>query len=177
MDAQSTGPLIRDEEAADAHAVRSLLEAAFSGPVEADIVDKLRRSCPDHVALVAVDDTRIVGHILFTPVRIETQAGHIHGYGLAPMAVVPDRQRRKIGSALVRAGIERLQQLQCPFVVVVGHPEYYPRFGFVPGSRYGVRCQWDEVPDEAFMILVLEPATVPRLRGLVRYRPEFDEAV
>jgi putative acetyltransferase len=92
--------------------------------------------------------------------------------GLAPMAVVPGRQREGIGSRLVREGIERLRARRCPFVVVLGHPEYYPRFGFEPASRRAVRCEWD-VPDEAFRILVLDEESMSGVSGLARYREEF----
>ena len=166
-------PIICDEQPEDAPGIRSLLEAAFPSSVEADLVDRLRASCPGQVSLVALEAGRIVGHILFTPVVIEGGAEPIEGFGLAPMAVFPQYQRRGVGSALVRAGIERLRQTGCPFVVVVGHAEYYPRFGFVPASRRGVRCPWDQVPDEVFMILVLDSAA-PNLAGRVRYHPEFD---
>lgn len=165
---------IRDERPEDAAAVRVVHEAAFPEVVEADLVDRLRANCQDRLSLVALDDDRVVGHVLFTPATIERREGRLSGYGLAPMAVLPDLQRQGIGSALVRAGIERLRQSRCPFVIVVGHPEYYPRFGFVPASTHGVRCQWDGVPDEAFMLLVVDPSLAPHLSGLARYRPEFD---
>jgi putative acetyltransferase len=167
-------PIIRDEWPDDAPGIRSLLQAAFSSSVEADLVDRLRASCPDRLSLVAHEGTEVVGHILFTPVVIDTGATRIEGSGLAPMAVLPEQQRAGIGSALVRAGLERLRRAGCPFVVVVGYPEYYSRFGFGPASRQGLRCQWDEVPDEAFMMLVLDPAVAPDLAGLVRYHPAFD---
>jgi putative acetyltransferase len=95
---------------------------------------------------VAVDGGRIVGHILFSPITVETNHQGIKGMGLAPMAVLPERQRQGIGSALVREGLSLLSAQQCPFVIVVGHPEYYPRFGFVPASQYGLICPWEGVP-------------------------------
>src|SRR5262249_317859 len=107
----------------------------------------------------------------------ERPEGLIIGYALAPMAVLPEFQRRGIGSALVRAGIERLRKSRCPFVIVVGHPNYYPRFGFVPASTYGLRCQWGGVPDDAFLVLVLQPSIASQLAGLAKYRAEFDESV
>lgn len=167
---------IRDERTDDAPAIRLVLEAAFSGTVEADIVDRLKQTCPERVSLVALNNARVVGHILFTPVTVETSNGPIVGSGLAPMAVLPELQRAGIGSALVRAGIERLRVSGCPFVVVVGHPEYYPRFSFVPASAHAIRCQWEGVPDEAFMVLVLQPAIASTLAGLAMYRPEFNGA-
>ena len=168
--------MIRDERSADAAAIRAVLEAAFPQSVEADLVDKLRLACAERVSLVAVEDDRVVGHILFTPATIERPAGPLAGYGLAPMAVLPEFQNRGIGSALVRAGIERLRRSRCPFVIVLGHPEYYPRFGFVRASTHGVRCQWDGVPDDAFMVLILEASIASQVAGLAKYRREFDEA-
>ena len=167
---------IRDEETGDGPGIRALLEAAFSSAVEADLVDALRVTGAEQVSLVAVEGRRVVGHVLFTPVVIERAGGTIAGFGLGPMAVVPDRQRAGIGSTLACEGIARLRRAGSPFVVVLGHPGYYPRFGFEPASRYGVRCPWSQVPDEAFMILVLDPAISSAMAGLARYRPEFDEA-
>ncbi len=88
------------------------------------------------------------------------------------MAVLPDRQRDGIGSKLVRRGLDELRERNCPFVIVLGHPEYYPRFGFEPASKRGVRCKW-EVPDEVFMILVLDEAAMAGVSGLAHYRSEF----
>jgi putative acetyltransferase len=166
--------MIREEGAGDAAPIRTVLEAAFPSPLEADLVDRLRSSCRESLSLVAMEDEELVGHILFTPVVIETAEGTIHGYGLAPMAVLPEFQRKGIGSAMVREGLARLRSSDCPFVIVLGHPEYYPRFGFVPASKHGVRCQWEGVPHEAFLILVLRG---PVEAGVARYRPEFDQAL
>ena len=96
--------------------------------------------------------------------------------GLAPMAVLPERQRQGIGSELVETGLAELRERDCPFVIVLGHPEYYPRFGFEPASRHGIKCEW-EVPDEAFMILVLDGARMPEAGGRACYRAEFSEAM
>lgn len=169
--------MIRDEAERDAAAVRGLLEQAFESPVEAGIVDALRLACADRISLVAEHDGDVAGHILFTPVEIVSAAGPVRGYGLAPMAVVPVLQRRGIGSGLVRAGVARVRDTGAPFVIVIGHPSYYPRFGFVPASRYGVRCQWPSIPDEAVMLLVLDHTRAGSLAGEARYRPEFDAAV
>jgi len=96
--------------------------------------------------------------------------------GLAPMAIAPERQRQGIGSRLIEAGLKVLRQQACPFVIVLGHPEYYPRFGFVPASGHGLACQWEGVPDEAFMVLILDKAFMAGVSGVARYRDEFDEA-
>jgi putative acetyltransferase len=91
------------------------------------------------------------------------------------MAVHPDRQRQGIGSQLVRRGLAILRERGCPFVVVVGHPHYYPRFGFEPASKHGVTSEWDGIPDDAFLVLILDAAAMNGVRGTARYRPEFNE--
>ena len=166
--------IVRDEQPGDAPAIRRVLEAAFPTAVEADLVDKLRRTCPAPLSLVGVEEEQVVAHLLFTPVDIASDAGSVGGLGLGPLAVAPARQRAGIGTRLVVEGLERLRPLRAPFVVVLGHPEYYPRFGFVPASRHGVRSEW-EVADEVFMILVLDSSVADALAGVARYRPEFSE--
>ncbi|MFH0910904.1 MAG: N-acetyltransferase [Planctomycetota bacterium] len=167
--------VVRKEKARDIEAVREVNLRAFGQTQEADIVDALRRNCPDLLSLVAVRNKCIVGHILFSPVTVEGGYGVVQGMGLAPMAVLPEHQRQGIGSALVRKGIARLEKKGCPFVVVLGHAEYYPRFGFKRASLHGIRCEW-EVPDEVFRILPLQPSRLQGVSGPARYRPEFGEA-
>src|SRR5204863_5720749 len=140
----------------------------------ADLVEKLRQACGDALSLVA-EDGAIVGHILFTPVGVEDRGRHVLGMGLAPMAVLPNRQRQGIGSRLVRRGLDILRERGCPFVVVVGHPEYYPRFGFEPASGHGLASQWEGVPDAAFMVLILDARAMAGVSGVARYRDEFSE--
>jgi putative acetyltransferase len=164
---------IRPETPEDAAQVRRINELAFGQPAEADLVDRLRQTCADSLSLVAEDDV-VVGHILFTPVVIDSLERRVTGMGLAPMAVHPDRQRQGIGSRLVTQGLDLLRDRRCPFVVVVGHPEYYPRFGFAPASRLGLASQWDGMPDAAFMALILDPAAMAGVSGVARYRDEFD---
>ena len=168
---------IRAERSDDIGAIHTINEIAFGGSAEADLVDALRIACPDALSLVAVSDDQVVGHILFTPVTLQDEPGAPRGMGLAPMAVVPERQRQGIGSLLIKAGLEILRQRACPFVIVVGHPEYYPRFGFVPASRHGLVCQWEGVPDDTFMVLILDDAPMAGVSGIARYRDEFDEAM
>ena len=165
---------IREELALDVEAIREVNVRAFGQSQEADIVDKLRRNCDELLSLVALKDAHVVGHILFSPVTIENDDRRIKGMGLAPMAVLPEFQRTGIGSRLVRAGIEKLRNTDCPFVIVLGHPEYYPRFGFELASRYGIKSEWD-VPDEAFMIQVLRTSEIQGVSGVAKYRPEFAE--
>ena len=168
---------IRRERPADIAAIRAVNEAAFDQSAEADIVAALRDACPDILSLVAESDGEIVGHILFSPVTIEDGSQSRQGMGLAPMAVIPNRQREGIGSALVTAGLQMLRAQGCPFIIVLGHPEFYPRFGFVPASRHGLISQWEGVPDAAFMVLVLDASSMAGLTGVARYREEFDAAM
>ena len=165
---------IRPERSEDASRVRHINELAFGQPTEADLVEKLRQACTNSLSLVAEDDT-VVGHILFTPVVVESAGRRVLGMGLAPMAVLPDRQRQGIGSQLVRRGLDILRERHCPFVVLVGHPEYYPRFGFEPCSMHGLTSQWEGIPDAAFMVLVLDVHAMAGVSGVAKYREEFNE--
>lgn len=168
---------IRHEAAADIPAIHALNEQAFGQPLEANIVDKIRSSGGFGLSLVAEAQGRIVGHILFSPLVIEGPHGSITGMGLAPMAVQPDRQRQGIGVQLVQQGIEELKKKHCPFIIVLGHGDYYPRFGFERASSYGIRCPWEGVPDNAFMVLWLDRSKAGTVTGRARYRGEFNEAV
>ena len=159
---------VRDERPGDLAAIRDVNDRAFDQPLEGRIVDALRTHGAATLSLVAEVGGRIVGHILFSPV---TSAG-ADGLGLGPMAVTPEQQRRGVGAALIDVAMTRLRAAGCPFVVVLGHHDYYTRFGFVPASRHGLRCEWD-VPDEAFMVHVLDAAATAAAAGLIRYRSEF----
>jgi putative acetyltransferase len=165
---------IRPERPEDSFRIRHVNELAFGQPAEADLVEKLRRTCGDALSLVA-EDGAIVGHILFTPVVVEVRGRHILGMGLAPMAVLPDRQRQGIGSQLVRRGLDILRERGCPFVVVVGHPQFYPRFGFEPAAKRGLVSQWPGIPDAAFMVWVLDVHAMAGASGVAKYRNEFNE--
>ena len=165
---------IRPERPDDVSGIRHVNERAFGQPAEADLVDTLRPACADALSLVA-EDGPIVGHILFTPVVVEGRDPPVVGMGLAPMAVLPERQRQGLGSQLVRRGLEMLRARGCPFVVVVGHPEYYPRFGFERASAHGLRSQWEGMPDQAFMVLLLDAPAMAGTSGVAKYRDEFNE--
>lgn len=169
--------LLREEKPQDIGRIREINDAAFSQPNEGQIVDRIRESCLDTLSLVAVMDGKIVGHIFFSPVEIESKSGIIKGMGLAPMAVMPDYQNQGIGSMLVNEGLSQLKEWGYPFVIVLGHPEYYPRFGFKPALLYGLKCQWEGVPDEAFMAVILNEEKMNGVAGVVRYRDEFNEVM
>ena len=163
--------LVRPETEDDRDPVRAVNVAAFGTPIEADLVDTLRGEATPIVSLVAEEDGAILGHIMFSPVSLK---GHVslQLMGLAPMAVCPSHQRMGIGSQLVDAGLEHCRKLSCVAVVVVGHPTYYPRFGFAPASEFEMRCEYD-VPPESFMALEIEPGALRARSGTIRYHPAF----
>ena len=163
---------VRPEGPGDAEAVRRVNTEAFGQPDEAELVRKLAAAGAALLSLVAEVDGRVVGHILFSPVTIETEGGTESAVGLAPMAVLPDHQGRGVGGWLIERGLHELRSRGHTAVVVLGHAGYYPRFGFQRASRFGLRCQF-ECPDEAFMALELRPGALAGVRGLVRYRPEL----
>ena len=144
--------LIRPEIPADVTAIRHVVHHAFGRAAEADLVDALRRNGKTTLSMVAEDNGRVVGHILFSPVVIETSEGIVFGVGLAPLAVWPERQTEGIGSILVERGLIECRRAGHRFVIVLCHPEYYPRFGFFPASRFNIKSEYD-VRDEAFMAL------------------------
>lgn len=165
-------PSIRLEQPHDADEVRQTNEQAFGEPLEARLVDALR-GCSGYLSLVATIDGQVVGHILFTPVTIEPPVDRRIA-GLAPMAVRPEHQRSGIGSQLIRAGLEACRRSGYAAVVVLGHPEYYPRFGFLPAHTFGLTCEFPS-PPEAFMAMEIESGALSGIGGLVRYLPQFAE--
>ena len=164
---------IRAERPEDLPAIRHVNEVAFERPGEADLVDALRGSDAwlPGLSLVAEDESGIVGHALFSLVQLDSGPDLL---SLAPMAVASDRQRAGIGSSLIRHGLELAQQTDYPLVVVLGHPAYYPRFGFKSARSLGIETPYD-APDEAWLALPL-PAYDEAVRGTVRY-PEAFQAV
>src|SRR5262245_3464925 len=166
--------IIRPEKPEDIPTIRCVNELAFGCAAEADLFDALRRNSKATISLVAEDDGCVVGHILFSPVTIETSERELVGLGLAPMSVIPERQNQRIGSLLVEEGLRRCRQERRRFVVVLGHPDYYPRFGFVPASRFGIKSEYD-VADEVFMVMELGEGALSGCAGVVKYQPEFDE--
>jgi len=166
------GMRIRPEDSLDLSGIRAVNLAVFETSMEANLVEALRALAAPIVSLVAEDAGAIVGHILFSPV---TLAAHpeIRVMGLAPMAVMPVRQRQGIGSTLIRDGLHACKRIGATAVVVLGHATYYPRFGFAPASRFGLKCQYD-VPDEAFMAVEIESGALQNRGGTVTYHPAFE---
>jgi len=162
---------IRSEIDGDADRIRVVNQRAFGGPVEADIVDALRGAAGS-ISLVAIVDRLVAGHVLFTPVHIDAMAPGAAAAGLAPLAVLPEQQRRGVGSALVREGLAACRSAGYGIVVVLGHPGYYSRFGFVQASRVGLACEFPAPPD-AFMAVELVPGALAAASGTVQYHPRF----
>ncbi len=166
---------IRPERDGDHQAVHDLTAAAFGREDEALLVRRLRQSDAfiPPLSLVAVAEGRVVAHVLFTRVGIESPAGAVPALALAPLSVRPEFQGRGIGMRLVREGLNRCRRLGHTIVVVVGHPSYYPRFGFSSAGARGLEAPF-AVPDEAFMALALVPEALDGISGTVRYPPPFE---
>lgn len=173
--ASGTPVSIRPECASDLEPIRSVNRAAFGREAEAELVDRLR-ACGEFfsaLSLVASDETgRVVGHILLTRAVVETEAGRFAALALGPMAVEPMLQRRGVGGALIREAIRRAVAMGESLVIVLGRPEYYPRFGFERASQWGIRPPF-EAPDEAWMALWIGGAAPCQLDGVVRYAEPF----
>jgi putative acetyltransferase len=168
--------VIATEVAADTISVRAVHMAAFPTPVEADLVDRLRANGRAIVSLVAREGDQVLAHLLFSPVTIHSLGSAksdvlAHGLGLAPLAVLPKFQRRGVGSTLIRAGIDRCRENGAAFIVVLGEPAYYARFGFEPASRYRLESEYNA--GDAFQVLLLEAGVLPAQGGLARYAEDF----
>jgi len=168
--------IIRREQPQDIPEVRQVNIRAFGQEQEALVIDQLRKNCNSILSLVALNDGKVVGHILFSPAEIEGRHGRLVGTGLAPLAVLPEYQRKGIGSELIQTGIARIREGGCPYIIVIGHPDYYTRFGFEQAGRFGIGSEWS-VPKEAFMILVLDRRVMNGITGVAKYRQEWAEAM
>ena len=166
----ATAPIIRAETTADHAAIREVHRLAFGQEDEGRLVDALRAGGFVAVALVAEEAGRVVGHILFSDLPIVTRTGTVDALALAPLAVVPDRQRRGLGSALVREGLRACAARGHRIVIVLGHPEYYPRFGFSARLAEPLHAPFS---GPAFMALELVPGTLEGVEGDVVYPPPF----
>jgi len=163
--------VVRLEHPDDRAGVRAVHLAAFATAMEADLVDALRAEDAGYVGFVACEGEAILGHVAFTPVTVA--GAPAAAMALAPLAVLPARQGEGIGSTLTRAGLEHLRATGCALVVLVGHAAYYPRFGFVPASRFGLVCPWPDVPDDVWLAAVLDQVGVPEGGGAVGFARAF----
>jgi putative acetyltransferase len=158
-------PTIREEAASERAAVREVVTAAFGHAVEADLVDRLRADGDAAISLVAVEEGRILGHILFSPL-----AAPFRALALAPVSVRPERQRSGIGSALIRAGLARAQADGWQGVFVLGEPAFYRRFGFDPALAEGFRSPYSG----PYLMALALAGRLPAASGAIAYAPAFD---
>lgn len=166
-------PTIRPEAPRDHEAVYQLNVREFETPAEARLVNCLRNKASPLVSLVTESSQGVIGHILFSPVQL-AGAEPLLLMGLAPMAVDKAHRRRGIGTALVKAGLDACRELDTAAVVVLGHPQYYPRFGFRPAAEFALQCEYAVNPD-AFMVQELKSGCLTGLAGTVLYHSCFAE--
>ncbi|KYK35035.1 MAG: hypothetical protein AYK22_08880 [Thermoplasmatales archaeon SG8-52-3] len=169
---------IRNEEKEDYKKIRNINELAFGQINEGRLVDDLRKKSDfNHLlSLVAEIKERIVGHILFYPIKIKNEKEEFIVLSLAPMAVHPDFQNKGIGSKLVKRGLEAAKETGYDAVIVVGHPNYYPRFGFSPASKWNIKVPI-ECPDDVFLAIELKKNSLNKLSGLVEFPKEYYDAM
>ncbi|UTB32485.1 MAG: N-acetyltransferase [Methanobacterium sp. ERen5] len=165
--------IIRNEKNEDQEAVRKINLKAFPTDVEASLVEKIRSSM-DTISLVAVHEDKVVGHILFSPLTIENDEESFPALILAPIAVLPEYQKQGIGTKLVENGIIECRNQGHSIIILVGHPEYYPRFGFKSAEQNGIKHPF-EVPEDVFMAYELVPDALSRVNGVLKYSTPFEE--
>ena len=164
--------IIRKEKLSEIQQIWEVNSSAFETNAESDLVNRLRNCGVDFISLVAKLDEEIVGHILFTEVTLENF--DIKIIGLAPMAVKPKYQNSGIGSVLVKQGLKECIATGYKAAVVLGHPNYYPKFGFIPSVEFGIKSEYD-VPDEVFLVKELIENSLAGFSGVVKYHEEFNK--
>ena len=163
---------IRPETKGDIRKIWQVNASAFDTEAEANLVDNLRKCGIPLISLVAEANKKLIGHILFSPITLSGTKADVKFAGLAPMSVLPDHQKQGIGAALIQEGLKRCTSSGYKAVVVLGHPDYYPKFGFLPSSGFGIKSEYD-VPDGVFMIKELENGALSEYKGIVKYHPLF----
>lgn len=170
--------IIRPERAGDVGQIRAVTEAAFSSSAfghhgEADLIERLRSACLEIISLVGEQGGQVVAHVLLSPAIIEWDESGSEGIGLGPVAVLPEFQRRGIGSLLIKHGLEMARDRGASFVCVLGDPAFYGKLGFQPAARFGVFSEFGGADNGAFQIIWLNETNSRPSRGLAKYRPEF----
>ncbi|MGL4908471.1 MAG: GNAT family N-acetyltransferase [Bacteroidales bacterium] len=168
--------IIRQEESKDIHKVFELHKLAFGQDAEARLVDAIRANpslfVPE-LSIVATDEKRIIGHILLSKIKINDKEQTHESLALAPISVMPDLQKQGIGKRLIKKGLETAQSLGFTSVIVLGHEQYYPKFGFTPAKRWSIKAPFD-VPSTAFMAIELQAEALKGISGTVIYPKEFE---
>lgn len=167
---------IRSEIWDDYDKIYEINKQAFDGEVEARLVNNLRKTegFVPQLSLIAIKNNEIVGHILFSIIHIQKGDNKVPILALAPMAVLPKYQNQGIGSSLVKEGLRKCKETKFQAVVLVGHPEYYPRFGFTPANKKGLKLPF-EAPNNAFMVYELVPGALRGVSGTIVYPAEFTD--
>lgn len=166
--------MIREQIPGDREAIRCVNRRAFAGDAEVSLIELLMEEGAVIASLVAVEDGAVVGHILFSRVVLETGGRRLPGASLAPVAVLPEYQRRGIGSSLIRRGLELCGERGALFAVVLGHPEYYPRFGFSAETALPLASPYSHA-GAAWMALELVPGVLDGAAGTVAYPAAFNK--
>ncbi len=164
--------VIREEQASDIDNIYQINSDAFGRDAESKLVNVLRKNVESHISLVAQIGEDLVGHIMFTPVELTGCRDKLTIMGLAPLAILGKFQRSGVGSSLVNAGICRCREQGYGAIVVLGHPHYYPKFGFIPSVNFGITCEYD-VSDDKFMTLELIEGSLKNVGGLIKYNEAF----
>ena len=166
--------IIRPEKKSDYSAIYEVNKLAFNGENESKLVQTLRKSenFNEKLSIIAIKDEKIVGYILFTPITIENKGNSFPALALAPLAVHPEFQNQGIGSLLVNHGLEKCNGLNYGIIIVIGHPNYYPRFGFVPAGSKGLKVPF-EVPEEVFLVKENISGALDGVEGTVKYPQAF----
>lgn len=174
---------IRQEQQADFSQTENVIKRAFadveiSDKNEHELVARLRKSeafIPP-LSLVAVhqDTQNIIGHILLTKIKIKNDRSFVKSLALAPVSVLPEYQNKGIGKTLIVEALQKAKELGCQSIVVLGHPDYYPKFGFKPSSKWGIQPPFD-VTKEYFMALELQEGALENVEGIVEYSSAFFE--
>ena len=174
MNTEIVEVVIRQEKPQDYQQMFDVNARAFETDAEANLVEALRSRVEPMISLVATLAERVVGHTLFTPVKAQSAPDQAVTMALGPVAVEPDLQNKGIGSKLVRAGIAENRVLGVEAIFVLGHPNFYPRFGFQPAAQFGLWYAKEEL-EPYFMVLELRHQALASLSGFAEYRPEFNE--
>ena len=162
---------IRFEQPGDIEKIRQVNLQAFGTETEANLVDELRNADVELISLVAEENADVIGHILFSPVILD---GDLKVMALAPMAVLPEWQSKGVGTKLIGAGLQECEKAGYEAVVVLGHADYYPRFGFIPAINFGIKSEYDVAP-EVFMLVELHKDALQGVTGTVKYHQAFNE--
>ncbi|MEC9375477.1 MAG: N-acetyltransferase [Pseudomonadota bacterium] len=161
--------IVREQSSHDLELIQAVNQAAFKGYRQSGAFDEFRAKRKDILSLVATLDNQVIGHILFSPARLTKNDANLSGMGLGQLAVSPNYQGKGVGKQLANTGLKILRKNQCPYVIVVGHATYYPKFGFKPGNEYGIRSQWEGIPNDSFMIIFLKPNSWDKKNGIAYF--------